>query len=162
MPRILRALALLPLLAAALTAQAPLPAFTVVHPDGREVAVPAATIAAMPRVSGEAAAHGHRFTFEGVALAAVLKAAGVTPVDSLRAGQLRRVVTFHGADGYRAVIALSDLDPSIGGRSVVLVEREDGAALPDDRGPRRIIVVGDARPSRWVRQAVRVTVSDLP
>lgn len=145
-----------------LRAQAPADALTVRRPDGTEIVLGAAQLAVLPRVTGRAEAHGHAFAFEGADLRAVLRAAGVTPVDSLRGPQLRRVVVFAGADGYRAVIAMSDLDPSIGGRRAVLVDREDGAALPAARGPRRIIVEGDARPSRWVQQVTRLEVVDLP
>ena len=130
--------------------------------DGTEVVLSTAQLTALPRATGRAVAHDKPFTFEGTDVRDVLRAAGVTPVDSLRGPQLRRVVVFAGADGYRAVIAQSDLDPSIGGRRAVLVDREDGAALPPARGPRRIIVEGDARPSRWVQQLVRLEVVDVP
>lgn len=145
-----------------LRAQAPADALTVRRPDGTETVLGAAQLSLLPRVAGRAVAHGNAFAFEGTDLRDVLRAAGVTPVDSLRGPQLRRVVIFTGADGYHAVIALSDLDPSIGGRRAVLVDREDGAGLPAERGPRRIIVEGDARPSRWVQKMVRLEVVDVP
>jgi hypothetical protein len=131
-------------------------------PDGGVRTLTATRLQTLPRVSGTATAHDSRFTFEGYDLRDVLRLAGVTPVDSLRRGELRRLVVFVGADGYSAIIALSDLDPSLGGRRAILVDREDGRALPSDRGPRRIIVDGDRRPSRWVRQVVRIEVRDLP
>jgi len=134
----------------------------VTRPDGSSVTLEAAQLAALPRVSGQATAHGHTFTFEGSDLRGVLRLAGVTPVDSLRRAQLRRVVVFVGADGYSAVIALSDLDASIGARSAVLVDREDGKPLSAEMGPRRVIVEGDQRPTRWVRQLVRLEVRDIP
>jgi hypothetical protein len=131
-------------------------------PDGSVQTLSAAQLGSLPRIAGSAAAHDARFTFEGYDLRDVLRLAGVTPVDSLRRAQLRRVVVFVGADGYSALIALSDLDPSLGGRRAILVDREDGRALPSERGPRRVIVEGDRRPSRWVRQVVRIEVRDLP
>lgn len=160
MPQSILALAVL-VLASVLPAQSSAP-LTVVGPDGAVHTLTATQLHALPAVSGTATAHDTRFTFTGVDLRDVLRLAGVSPVDSLRRGQLRRVVVFVGADGYSALIALSDLDPSIGGRRAVLVDREDGTALPPERGPRRIIVEGDRRPSRWVRQVVRIEVRDLP
>ncbi len=135
---------------------------SVAGPAGAVHTLSAAQLQTLPRITGAATAHDTRFSFEGYDLRDVLRLAGVTPVDSLRRGQLRRVVVFIGADGYSALIALSDLDPSIGGRRAILVDREDGQALPTERGPRRIIVEGDRRPSRWVRQVVRLEVRDLP
>lgn len=157
---------LLPLLAGTLLlvtnvqAQASTP-LEVKRPDGSSVSLSAAQLASLPRVQGRATAHGNSFTYEGSDLRAVLRLAGITPVDSLRGAQLRRVVIFVGADGYSALIALSDLDASIGGRRGILVDREDGKPLHAERGPRRVIIEGDQRPSRWVRQVVRVEVRDV-
>lgn len=156
--RLLLAAALLG--ATGLSAQSPA-SLEVRGPDGSVRTLGAAQLQTLPRVSGAASAHGNDFTFEGHDVRDVLRLAGVTPVDSLRSGQLRRVLVFVGADGYSALIALSDLDASIGGRRAILVDREDGRALPADRGPRRIIIEGDRRPSRWVRQVVRIEVRDL-
>ncbi len=148
------------LFASALAAQTSAP-LDVVRPDGSSVTLSAAQIAALPKANGTASAHSNTFTFEGNELRDVLRLAGVTPVDSLRGAHLRRVVVLVGADGYAAVIALSDLDVSIGNRRVVLVDREDGKPLPPERGPRRIIIEGDHRPTRWVRQVVRIEVRDV-
>lgn len=133
----------------------------VTRPDGSSVSLSAAQLAALPRVTGRATAHGNAFTFEGSDVRDVLRLAAIAPVDSLRGAQLRRVVIFVGADGYSALIALSDLDATIGGRRVVLVDREDARPLPAEYGPRRIIVEGDQRPTRWVRQIVRLEVVDV-
>ena len=133
----------------------------VTRPDGSTVSLSAAQLAALPRVAGQASAHGNSFTFEGSDLRDVLRLAAIGPVDSLRGAQLRRVVIFVAADGYSALIALSDMDATIGGRRVVLVDREDARPLSAENGPRRIIVDGDQRPTRWVRQVVRLEVVDV-
>ncbi len=148
------------LAAAPLAAQSSAP-LTVKRVDGTEVVLTAERLATLPRVAGRATAHGTTFSFEGTDLRDVLRSAGVSPVDSLRGPQLRRIVLFVGADGYAAAIALSDLDPSIGGRRAILVDREEGAPLPANRAPRRVIVEGDARPSRWVQQVVRIEIVDV-
>jgi hypothetical protein len=148
------------LLAGGAQAQATAP-LEVQRPDGSLVTLSAAQLAELPRVSGTASAHGNVFAFEGHDLRDVLRLAGIAPVDSLRRAQLHRVVVFVGADGYSALIALSDLDVSIGARRVILVDHEDGKPLPANFEPRRIIVEGDARPTRWVRQVIRVEVRDL-
>ncbi len=156
----LRRAAIVLLMATSAQAQTTAP-LEVQRPDGSSMTLSAAQLAELPRVSGTASAHGNVFAFEGHDLRRVLRLAGIAPVDSLRRAQLRRVVVFVGADGYSALIALSDLDVSIGARRVILVDREDGQPLPADLGPRRIIVEGDQRPTRWVRQVVRVEVRDI-
>lgn len=135
---------------------------TVRRLDGSEVVLDDAVLAALPRIAGTATAHGNTWEWEGADLRDVLRAAGVTPVDSLRAPQLRRVIMVVGADGYRVVLALSELDPGIGNRRAVVVDWESGTALPPSRGPRRLFVEGDASPIRWVRQLTRLEVLDVP
>ena len=131
------------------------------RPDGTSVSLSAAQLSALPRVTGRATAHGNEFSFEGHDLREVLRLGGITPVDSLRGRDLQRVVVFVGADNYAAVAALGEFDRSIGGHRGILVDREDGKPLPAERRPRRVIVEGDVRPARWVRQVVRIEVVDV-
>lgn len=150
------------LCATRLGAQAADTALTVRRPDGSVSALSAAALRLLPRQRAQATEHGRQVTFEGVELRAVLRIGGITPTDSLRGALLRRVVTVVGADGYRVVFALSELDPSIGARRAIVADRQDGVALAAPAGPHRLIVEQDARPTRWVRGVVRLEVSDLP
>jgi hypothetical protein len=62
------------------------------------------------------------------------------------------------ADGYRAVFALPELDPLFTDRVILLADRRDGKSLSEREGPLRIIVPGEKRPARWVRQVVALKV----
>lgn len=154
--RILAALAL-SLLALPLAAQS----LEVRHPDGRAVTVTSAQLETLPRQLGSVALNGKTVAYEGVLLRDVLRLAGLPAVDSLRGPRLAQTLVVRAADGYVAAIALSDLDASIGARRAVLVDREDGAPLPPERGPFRLIIEGDVRPARWVRQVTRLDIVDL-
>ena len=133
----------------------------VVLPGGVERTVTGAQLATLPRVRGRAEAHGHAWTWEGVELRGALRLAGLASIDTLKGPALGQVLVFVGADGYRAVLALAELDATIGNRRAVLVDREDGAPLTAARLPRRVIIEGDGRPSRWVTQLVRIEVVAL-
>ena len=115
---------------------------------------------ALPRASISATAHDKTQRFEGSDLRDVLRAAGVESTENLRGGALRRVVSVHAADGYVVAFALAELDSSIGDRRVLLVNRQDGAALAADQGPWRLVVPSDRRSARWVRQVTRIVVAD--
>ena len=134
-------------------------AIDIVLPDARTVALTDRILAKVDRQTLTATAHGKTGTYEGRDLVAVLKAAGVAPVESLKQAQLRTVVTVTGRDGYQAVFAMAELDPTLGGRQVILVDHENGAALAEADGPWRLVVPDDQRPARWVRQVARITVS---
>jgi hypothetical protein len=133
----LRSIAVVGAVAGALSAQPAATGLSVKLADGTLRHLAPSALAALPRVGGEVTFHETPVRFEGTDLRNVLRAAGVSPVDTLRGPQLRRIILFVGADGYGAAIALSDLDPY------------------------RIVIVGDRRPSRWVRQVVRLEVVDL-
>ena len=143
-----------------------LPAFAadlaVTLPDGRVVPVDAALLKPLPRIAASATAHGKTARYEGYDLRAVLAAAGLPPVNSLRGKSLRQIVRVHATDGYEVAFALAELDPSLGNRHVVLADRQDGAPLPDGDGPWRLVVPDDGRPARWIRQVDAITAEDIP
>ena len=137
------------------------PGIAVTLPDGTSVTLSDKQLAALPRVVESATAHGKTSRFEGCDLREVLRVAGVAPLESLRGPLLARVVTVVAVDGYRVVFTLSELDPTIGSKRVLLVDRENGAPLPASDGPWRIVVPGDQRPARWARQVTGLVVADL-
>ena len=97
-------------------------------------------------------------TYEGIPLAAVLKAVGVRS-DSLRGPALATRIVTESSDGYRVVLALAELDPSLGGKRVLLADKVDGKPLPAAEGPWRLIIGGDQRPSRSARQVLRIRIA---
>lgn len=127
-----------------------------------EVKLDEASIARLPQITAQGEAHGRKLSCEGVALHELLRASGAMPAEPLRGAQLARVVLIRARDGYRAAFSLAELDPTLGNRQVVLTRRCDGAALPADDGPWRLIAPGEARPARWVRQVESIRVVDAP
>jgi len=124
--------------------------------------VSAASLQKLARDTARMEFHGQPpVVYEGISLAAVLREAGVRS-DSLRGPALATRLVVEAADGYRIVLTLADLDPSLGGRRVLLADRLDGKALPASEAPWRLIVVGDQRPSRSARQVVRIRVLAEP
>jgi DMSO/TMAO reductase YedYZ molybdopterin-dependent catalytic subunit len=137
-------------------------AFTVRPVDGGETQVTAAMLRSWPDTTLVLQDHGRTTRFRGVPLRTVLARVGAGPVDSLRGPMLRRAVVLRGADGYAAVIALAELDATLGATPVLVVTQQDGAPLAAEVGPFRAVVPGDGRAARWVRQLVRVEVVALP
>ena len=116
----------------------------------------------LPRDSARMVFHDQpAVIYQGVSLAAVLREAGVRS-DSLRGPALATRLVVEAADGYKIVLTLADLDPSLGGRRVLLADRVDGKPLPADEAPWRLVVVGDQRPARSARQVVRIRVLAEP
>ena len=66
------------------------------------------------------------------------------------------------ADGYRAVFALAELDPGFRGDVPIITASCDGKALDAKDGPLRLVVPGEKRPARWVRQVTAIDVLRAP
>ena len=103
---------------------------------------------------------GKEIVYSGTPLMEVLKAGGLLP-DSGMAG-IREIVAMtvlvEATDGYRAAFSLAELDPELTDRVILLADTKDSQPLPLREGPFRIIVPGEKRPARWVRQVKAVTV----
>jgi len=127
-----------------------------------DVALDPALIATLPTVKAGGTVHGKAIECEGVSLTSFLQAAKAMPTEPLRGAQLSRVVEVTARDGYRVAFALAELDPSLGNRTVVLANRCNGAALSAEDGPWRLVVPGEARPARWIRQVDSIHVDDAP
>ena len=103
---------------------------------------------------------GKEIIYSGSPLVEVLKAGGLR-LDSDTA-RIRETVAItvlvEATDGYRAVFALAELDPELTDRVILLVDTKDGQPLPPNEGAVRVIVPGEKRPARWVRQVRALTV----
>lgn len=99
---------------------------------------------------------------EGVSLAALLRASGAMPEAALQSGDLDRYVRIDNRDGLRVVLSLGELDLTLGGRAVYLVDRCDEAPLDADDGPLRLLVPADTRPTRGLSRVERILVVAAP
>jgi DMSO/TMAO reductase YedYZ molybdopterin-dependent catalytic subunit len=122
----------------------------------RPLTFSASDLAAMPRHSVTASAHHLSGTWEGVELRELLTRAGVPAGDALRGAALATAVVVTGADGYRMVFAIAELDPAFTDRVAIMADRKDGAPLPANSAPFQLIITGEKRPARWVRQVVSI------
>ena len=99
--------------------------------------------------------------YDGVPIGALLAKAGVPQGSALRGKSMALSVVAEGADGYRAVFSLAELDDDFAGEAVLIVDSIDGQPLGADQGPLRLIVPGDKRQGRWVRMLKSITVVNL-
>ncbi len=99
---------------------------------------------------------GESVTYEGVPLHELLKKAGIPHGEALRGEFMSLAVLITAADDYQAVFSLAELDPAFLEKTVLRADRLDGKDLGANRGPFRLIIPEEKRPSRWVRQVVRI------
>jgi molybdate transport system substrate-binding protein len=72
------------------------------------------------------------------------------------AEQVHLSVRITGADGYAAVVALAEIAPQFAGRPIQVADRMNGVSIPDHA--LRLIVPGDRRGGRSVRDVVRIDI----
>ena len=106
-----------------------------------------------------AEAQDQKGAFGGVALIDLLARAGVPSGDDLEDKDLTKIVLVTGADGYQVSFALAELDSAFTDRVVLVADSKDGKPLPANAAPYQIVVPGEKRPARWVRQVISMTSS---
>jgi hypothetical protein len=161
MMRVWASLSLVLWLASISVASSTDPGIRVELPDAKIATLTSDSLNGLRRLEITATAHGETRRYEGVDLLDALQVAGLIPTSSLRGKAVGLVVIVEGADGYQAVFALAELDPTIGSNLVLLADSADGRALPADLGTWRLVVPTDRRPTRWVWSIVRIKVASI-
>jgi hypothetical protein len=96
-------------------------------------------------------------SYSGVPLANLLAMVNAPMGKELRGESLALYVVASGTDGYSAVLSLAEVDPSFHGGDVIVADTRDGKPLGQN-GPFQLIVSGDKRPARWVRNLDSISV----
>ncbi len=122
----------------------------------------AQSLAGLPRATASFTAHGQSHSCEGVWLADLASASGLPSGADLRGDALSILIRAEAADGYRVLFTLSEIDRKLGNRPVLVADRCDGKPLAAEDGPLRLVVPGEARAARSVRQLQALKVQQLP
>jgi hypothetical protein len=135
---------------------------TIQTDSGKQLVLTRADLEALPHVKVTASEHSSGpVNFEGVTLKSALEKAGVTFGESMKGKRLANCLLVEAADGYRAVIALPELDPAFTDRQTLLAFLRDGKPLGEKEGPYRIVIPDEKRMARWVRQVTTLKIVDV-
>jgi DMSO/TMAO reductase YedYZ molybdopterin-dependent catalytic subunit len=130
--------------------------------DDFVLAVNSELLNGLPRTQVTAASHTEApQQWEGVALIDVLRKAGA-PVDKqLRGAALTKIVRITAADGYQILFSLAELDTGFASTTVILADKQNSKALSAETGPFRLVVPGDKRAGRWIRNIQTIELLDI-
>jgi DMSO/TMAO reductase YedYZ molybdopterin-dependent catalytic subunit len=118
-----------------------------------------ADLKALPHLELSAADRdGKEHRYAGIPLITLLTQAGASAGAALKGKNLTKYVVVKAADGYEVVFALAELDPDFSTRTILLADSIDGAPLTDGVGPYRVVVPGEKKPARWIRQVTAIEV----
>ncbi len=133
-----------------------------VSESGTITQIPLDSLKRMPQVELRGQIHdGPELVFKGPALEAVLALAGAPQGRDFRGPALRLVVLAEARDGYAVVYSLAELSPDLGARRGIVAVEQDGQPLSEKDGPLRIVLEGDKRPARWIRQLERLRIAQV-
>jgi hypothetical protein len=128
------------------------------YPYHEDVFLKPAELKAMPRTT--ITVHNEHSkadeTYMGVRVADLLAKMGAPLGKELRGIALGSYLVAVGSDGYGAVIALAEVDPSFHAGEVIVADTMNGQPLDPKSGPFKLVVTEDKRPARWVRNLVSI------
>lgn len=92
----------------------------------------------------------HRYT--GVSMADLLAKAGVLLGDTAKKQNVMSYVVVTAADNYKAMYTMAEVDTLFANRVIIVADKSDKKPLTPEDGPFQIIVPGEKKHGRWVRQ----------
>jgi len=95
-------------------------------------------------------------SYSGVRLADLLTKVGAPLGKDLHGKALADYLVATGSDGYEAVLALGEIDPSFHPGEVLVADTMNGKVLDEHNGPFKLVVTEDKRPARSVRNLVSI------
>jgi hypothetical protein len=110
------------------------------------------TLAKLPQQTVQTSDHGTPVVYRGVLLSDVLAQVDLPVGEKFHKTAVSYYLVAEAADGYRAVFSWAELDPSIAEKTVYVVFKRDGKPLSPTEGPFALVVPGEKRNARWVRQ----------
>lgn len=96
-------------------------------------------------------------TYDGAALSDILTSAVLAGDADAKNPDLTFAILATGADGYQATVSFGELSPDFAATPVLVAYTEDGQPL----GVPRLIVPGDVKGGRYVRELTDLEVVDL-
>ena len=94
-------------------------------------------------------------TFSGVPLTDLLAQLGVP--NKPRGKDFRLYIVAEGSDGYQVVYSIGEITPDVHDGAVLVADTVDGKSLGNN-GLFQLVVTGEKRPARWVRNLVGIRV----
>jgi hypothetical protein len=134
------------------------PSLTVEGIAGDPITITLAELATLPQQTIKVTDHGQPATFEGVALQDLLAKVERPAGEKFHKTVASYYLLVEAKDGYRAVYAWAEVDPSFMDKPVYLATKRDGKALTEKDGPFQLVAPGEKRGARWVHQVTALRI----
>lgn len=128
--------------------------------DGNTLDLKASDLAKFSRREIKAVGHDEKESvYSGYSLSDILLSAKakIAP-NEMRGKELASYLLVEAADGYRAIFAIAEIAPEFTDRIILLADVRDGKPLDEKQGTWQIIVPGEKKHGRWVRQVTALKI----
>ena len=125
---------------------------------GTSATLSVSDLSKLPQQTVKVTDHGTAATFEGVLLTDVLAKVDLPLGEKFHSTGASYYMLVEARDGYRAVFAWAELDSTFMDKSVYVVMKRDGKPLSEKDGPFQLVVPGEKRAARWVRQVTALRI----
>jgi len=127
---------------------------------GKTLDLTAKDLSKFTRREVKAAGHDNKESvYSGYNLSEILLAAAAKiGKDELSGKELASYLLVEATDGYRATFAIAEIAPEFTDKIVLLADMRDGKPLPATEAPWQLIVPGDKKHGRWVRQVTALKI----
>jgi carboxypeptidase family protein/molybdopterin-dependent oxidoreductase-like protein protein len=125
---------------------------------GTSATLSVADLSMMPQRTVKAKDHGTPVTFEGALLTDVLRKVDLPLGEKFHGTCASYYLTAEARDSYEAVFAWAELDSTFMNKSMYVVTKRNGKPLSEKDGPFQLLVPGEKRSARWVRQLTALTI----
>ena len=119
---------------------------------GQPVPVDAALLAGLQPVQVEATIHGEKLVCTGPRLRDLAGRLGLPQGEKLGGPMLANALLLRARDGYAVLFSLAEIDATLGNSNAIVATACNGQPLDSKVGPYRLIVPGEQRPARAMRQ----------
>jgi DMSO/TMAO reductase YedYZ molybdopterin-dependent catalytic subunit len=125
----------------------------------KPVTLTAEQLGKLPRAKLRTGKDKDQRTYEGVPVAEVLHAAGIAWGGNC-SSLVNCYVVVEGADHYRAVFSIPEIDPGLAHKAVLLADQCEGKPLSKTAGPYQTVEEDAKQHGRWVRQVTAIRVCE--
>jgi hypothetical protein len=129
--------------------------------DDLGLTLSAADISALPLVEVITTWKGETTRWEGPLFSSILARLRVPAGEALKGNAVNQVVLVRAADGFTTVVALADTDNTYRDTPIILARLANGKPLAAKDAPYRLVIGGDKRPSRSVRNVIGLSVMEV-
>ena len=109
------------------------------------------TLAAMSRARVTRTANGVDTVYEGVWISTLIKTAGIPLSPELHGKVLASYILASAEDGYQALFAIGEFEPSLGNNDVLLADTVDGKPASGKNGRFCLVAAKEKRAARSIR-----------